>query len=164
MIGPLAHIDTKQNANTKVTSLQYATKLRQGNIFTSVCQDILSTGGGCLPQCMLGYPPGQTPPLGRPPGQTPPTPAFTPWADTAGQTPLGTSPGQTPPADTPLPSACWDTHHLSYPVHAGTNLATAADGMHPTGMHSCFKYDFETFSILSQSINVIFALELKKNA
>ena len=45
------------------------------------------------------------------------------------------------------PSACWDTHPpaqcmLGYtplcPVHAGIDMATAADGMHPTGMHSCF--------------------------
>ena len=37
---------------------------------------VLSTGG-CLPQCMLGYPPGQTTPRQTPLGQTPP-----PWADT----------------------------------------------------------------------------------
>ena len=43
-----------------------------------------------------------------------------------------------------------------------TPTATAAGGTHPTGMHSCFKYDFETFSILSQTINVILALELIK--
>ena len=67
---------------------------------------ILSTGG-CLPQCMLGYTPGQTP---------------------------------------LLPSACWDTPPvqcmLGYtppcPVHTGTDMATAANGTHPTGMHSCF--------------------------
>ena len=35
---------------------------------------------------------------------------------------------------TPLPSACWDTQ---CPVHAGIDMATSADGMHPTGMHSC---------------------------
>ena len=43
---------------------------------------------------------------------------------------------QTPPpqadaphqADTPLPGACWGTPPL---------VATAADGTHPTGMHSC---------------------------
>ena len=37
--------------------LPAATKLGQGNIFTSVCQEFCL--GGCLPQCMLGY----TPPL-----------------------------------------------------------------------------------------------------
>ena len=46
------------------------------------------------------------------------------------------TPRQTPPlerhppwADNPLPSACWDT--------PPTLTATAADGTHPTGMHSC---------------------------
>ena len=50
-------------------------------------------------------------------------------------------PGQTPPADTPLPSACWNTHPC--PVHAGIHplpTATAADGTHPTGMHTCFPF------------------------
>ena len=63
--------------------LPSASKLRQGNIFRSVCQEFCPHGGGCLPQCMLGY------------------------------TPLGRHP---PPQQT----------------------ATAADGKHPTGMHSCF--------------------------
>ena len=65
---------------------------------------ILSMGGGCLPQCMLGYTPPanpswadtpqadntHTPPGRHPPGQTPPR-----------QTP---SRIDTPPADTPRPS------------------------------------------------------------
>ena len=42
-------------------------------------------GGGCLPHCMLGYTPGQTPPADTPQADTPPC------------------------ADTPLGSACWDT-------------------------------------------------------
>ena len=72
-------------------------------------------------------PPADTPSLGRPPRQTPP-----PWVDPPGQTPLPWAdtpslgrhnlPGQTQPpwadtpsadttlADTPPPSACWDTH------------------------------------------------------
>ena len=38
------------------------------------------------------------------------------------------TPGQTPPwVDTPCP------------VHAGIYMATAADGLHPTGMHSCYR-------------------------
>ena len=37
----------------------------QGNIFTPVCHSFCSQGGGCLPQCMLGYdPPGADTPLG----------------------------------------------------------------------------------------------------
>ena len=50
------------------TLLPAATKLGQGNIFTSVCQEFCPRGGGgCLPQCMLGYnPPGaDTPPGSR---------------------------------------------------------------------------------------------------
>ena len=51
--------------------LPAATKLGQGNVFTSVCLSM----GGCLPQCMLGYPPPwtrqtrreQTPQEQRPP-------------------------------------------------------------------------------------------------
>ena len=70
----------------------------------------------------------------------------TPWADTplavhAGIHPPGqTPPGQTPPWQCmlgyipPLPSVCWDAQ---CPVHAGIDMATAADGRHPTGMYSC---------------------------
>ena len=64
-------------------------------------------------------PPGQAPPLDRhPPGQTPPR--QTPWADTPRQTP----PGPTPPPKVDQPPSPPET-------------ATAADGMHPTGIHSC---------------------------
>ena len=77
-----------------VQFLQAATKLGQGNIFTSVC---LSTGGeGCLPQCMLEYP---TPPGSRhPQEQTPPQRSrhpHPPGADTPRE--------QTPPLDQPPP-------------------------------------------------------------
>ena len=66
------------------------TKMRKGNVFTSVCQDNLSnlsTGGT---RC--------TPTLGRPPK------ADTPKADTTlGRHPLGKDPtGQIPPWKTPL--------------------------------------------------------------
>ena len=85
-----------------------ATKLRQGNVFTPVCQSF----------CSQTPPPGQTPP-----GQTIPP----------------------PPEQTPPPSACWDTQppaqcmlgYTPLPVHTGIDMATAADGTHPTGMHSC---------------------------
>ena len=84
--------------------LPSVTKLLQGNIFTR----ILSTGGGgCLPQCMLGYTPplrADTPPGRHPTRQTPLQSDIPP-----GQTPLliDTPPGQTPLcrhpfADTPL--------------------------------------------------------------
>ena len=77
--------------------------------------------------------------LQTPPGRHPL--ADTPWAEPPGQTPPGRHPTsrhspsrhfpqQTPLADTPLPSACWDTP-------PPPPVATAADGTHPTGMHSC---------------------------
>ena len=61
--------------------LPAATKLGQGNIFTSVCQEFCPRGGGggCLPQCMLGFPPGADPPgPGTPPEQTPRDQTHTP--------------------------------------------------------------------------------------
>ena len=57
-------------------------KLRQGNGFTPVCHSV-HWGGGCLPQCMLGY----TPPGRHPLADIHPR-ANTPWVDT-------------PPADNP---------------------------------------------------------------
>ena len=91
-----------------VSFLPSATKLRQGNVFTPVCQSV-HRGGGYLPQCMLEYTPWvdtrlrQTPPRQtHTPGQTPPwadlpadipqadTPPFgDPLADTPGRLPLG---------------------------------------------------------------------------
>ena len=77
--------------------------------------------GGCLPQCMLGY---HTPPSGAdPPEQTPPSP----WE----QTP------PTPGADTHPP---WSRQPPLGADNPPRETATAADGTHPTGMHSCWKY------------------------
>ena len=45
-----------QHLITRCISLPAATKLGQGNIFTSVCQEFCPQGG-CLPHCMLGYNP-----------------------------------------------------------------------------------------------------------
>ena len=55
-------------ATLRFTYLPVATKLGQGNVFTTVC---LSTGG-CLPQCMLEYPPPPRGPDTHPREQTPP--------------------------------------------------------------------------------------------
>ena len=127
-------------------------------LFTGVC--------GTPPWDQRQTPPGrhpwQTHPLGRhppPPGRHPPgqTPPLGPEADTSGQTPpsrhtsLGRHPlGRHLLADTPLPSACWDTHKklAPCPVHAGIHspcpaqcmlgYGQQAGGTHPTGMHSCF--------------------------
>ena len=74
--------------------LPAATKLGQGNIFTSVC---LSTGGGrgvCLSACWDTHPPrSRHPPGADPPPreQTPPGADTLPGADT----PLGADPPQT---------------------------------------------------------------------
>ena len=57
-----------------------------------------------------------------------PTGQTLPWADT--------TPGQTPPRQTPPP-------HGQTPPHQQT--ATAADGTHPTGMHSCLLKDCTYF-------------------
>ena len=74
---------------------------------------ILFTGGG-----LWQRPPGRHP-LGRYPlGKHPP---------------LGRHPSTQCMQGYILPSACWETPPL---------MATAADGMHPTGMHSCFKLTF----------------------
>ena len=73
--------------------------------------------------------------------------ADTPWADTQPwvDTPCPVHAGiHTTPCPvhagihTPLASACW---HTQCPVHAGIEMATAVDGTHPTGMHSCQKYE-----------------------
>ena len=68
---------------------------------------------------------------------------YTPWADTPPP-----PPGKLPQADTPLANTPWaNTPRVvtSTPVHAGIqcpvhaviDMATVADGTHPTGMHSC---------------------------
>ena len=52
------------------------TKLRKGNLFTSVCWEFCPQGGGV-------HPPRQNPPPSRhPPGQTPTLGRHTLWADT----------------------------------------------------------------------------------
>ena len=102
------------------------TKLQKGNAFTRVCQSFSSQGG-----CLSHTPPtpGHTHPGQTPSGQTPP------WADTPRQIPLG----QTPP----------------HPVHTGIDMATAVDGTHPTGMHSCLYLMFCSWHWKNQQNNLI---------
>ena len=102
----------------KVFSLPSATKLRQGNIFTSMCQEFCPRreGGVCLSGCWDTPPWADTPPSKHPPRQTPP-----------GQTPLGRQP--------PLCTPPRQTSPLGRPPPQQT--ATVSDGTHPTGMHSC---------------------------
>ena len=89
--------------------LPAATKLGQGNIFTSVCQEFCPQGGEgvCLSACWdtpprTSPPPEQTPPPGpgTPRSRHPPGPGTPPWKQTA-----------------------------AYGLRAA--------GTHPTGMHSC---------------------------
>ena len=93
---------------------------------------ILFTGG--LPQCMLGYHPL--------PKQAPPPPrAGTPWekAPPRAGTPTGTG--------TPTGSR--------HPLGTGTpsqQMATVADGTHPTGMHCCCTYCWLPLAHIGQII------------
>ena len=79
-----------------------------------MCQEFCPGGGMYIPAWIEAdnplsrHPPGQTPP-----GKTHP------------------SPGQTPPGRHPLPP--WADPRADIPPE----MATAADGTHPTGMHSC---------------------------
>ena len=88
----------------------------EGYVFTPVC---LSTGGGGSASVHAGIPPPRT---RHPPGPDPPRTRQPPGPDPprTGHPPPGTSP----------------------PPGAGTppqQMATIADGTHPTGMHSCYK-------------------------
>ena len=72
--------------------LPSARKLRQGNIFTAICQSFSSQEWGCLPQWMLGYTiPRQTPPRSTHPESTPPQ-KHTPKKHPSGSTPPGSTP------------------------------------------------------------------------
>ena len=102
------------------------TKLRKGNVFTSMRQEFCPCQGGGVCVC----PQKQTLPMGRHP---------------IGIHPLGRHPpGQTPPGKTPHGQTPLDRHplgrHPPPPDTLFTEMATAADGMHPTGIHSCLFY------------------------
>ena len=73
--------------NSLLPSLPSAMKLRQGNIFTSVCKEFCPGGGVCLSVCW-----------DTPPGRHPPT-RQTPRLDR--HPPMQTPPDQTPPSQTP---------------------------------------------------------------
>ena len=108
----------------------------QGNVFTGVC---LSTGGGCLPQCMLGChtpPPGPgRPPRDQadtPPDQGDPPGPGRPPRDQA-DTPLGQ--GRHPPRD--QADTCPGPGRHPPPGKQTPAYGLRAAGTHPTGMHSC---------------------------
>ena len=109
------------------------------------CVWFCSQGGGCLPQCMLGYhtphPPGADTPWSRhPPGSRhPPTQSRHPREQTA---PLGADPP--PPKQT-------------------TAYGQRAAGTHPTGMNSCasLSHFYSSIVIYSTPFSV-YTLELYK--
>ena len=102
-------------------------------MFLHLCQSFCYRGEGGLPQCMLGYnPPEQTPPPEQaspgsrhpleqaPPMSRHPSELAPPWSRHP--------PEQAPP---------WSRHPPGPDTPSQT--ATAADGTHPTGMHSCLQ-------------------------
>ena len=107
------------------TYLPAATKLGQGNIFTSVC---LSTGGRgvCLSACWDIPPRADTPPGADTPQSRPP------------------SREQTPPAADPPRSS-------SPPGKQTPAYGQRAAGTHPTGMHSCLNFYFLSPGLLIQT-------------
>ena len=88
-------------------------------IFSQACvrNSVHRAGGVCLSVCWDTHLPGRCPPGWHPPGQTPSCPVHA--------------------GIHPLPSECWDTPPTC-PVLARIDRGTAADGTHPTGMHSCY--------------------------
>ena len=102
-------------------------------------------GLGCLPQCMLGY----TLRSRHPRSRQPPWSRHPPGADTPReQTPHQIRPSlgvDTPPLGADPPGTKY-TPRTKYPLGLSTppprDTATAVDGTHPTGMHSCFIYLF----------------------
>ena len=117
--------------------LPAATKLGQGNIFTSVCQEFCPQGGGGrvsasvhagipppdqAPPRDQAHPPGPGIPLSRPPGTRHPPP------ETRHTPPSRHPPGtrHTPPGDQAHP-----------PGKQTAAYGQRAAGTHPTGMHSC---------------------------
>ena len=147
-------VSVSQNKGIDLNHACVSTKISFITVRNSSCGKVMFSqvsvcpqGGGVHPQAHIPlgrHPPGRHPPWADPPVQTLPlgrhashgrqthpsgqtSPGQTPhWADARPLTGRH-SPGQTPPwadtlpwADTPPPE-----------------MATAADGMHPTGMHSC---------------------------
>ena len=75
-------------------------------------------------------------------GTPPPPRAGTPWEQTPPRS--GTPPNQAPPGSRhPLehtPPQTRNTPRSRQPPPPGAETATAADGTHPTGMHSCWLF------------------------
>ena len=106
--------------------LPAATKLGQGNIFTSVCQEFCPRGEGvCLSACWDTPPRADTPGSRHPPG-----------ADTL---PEQTPREQTPPRSRTPPTGSRHPRSRHPPGKQTAAYGQRAAGTHPTGMHSCLK-------------------------
>ena len=137
----LKYLTTCQNSPEYIYRPQQSC---EGYLFTPVCQSFCSQGG--LAQCMLGCqtpsPDQASPRPGTPPVQAPPR-AGTP-------SPLEQAPPRSrhPLEQAPHPS--WSRHPPEqapqHPPPPVAETATAADGTHPTGMHSCGIYIFNSLS------------------
>ena len=122
--------NVKQNLTHTIYFYRPQTKLRKGYVFTPVCHSVHRRGLSAPVHAGMNTPLGRQPSQCRhPPGHTPPW-ADTPWEDTpmGRHPPARHPPVQTPPGQTPPPPQ---------------KMAIAADGMHPTGMHSCFSMNVE---------------------
>ena len=98
-------------------------------IFSEASSRILYTRGGCLPQCMLGYPLPRRPPCqGDPPCQ-----AHTQGGIEGGQIQAHTR-GGSGPGQHPMGKLSGMRTNLPPPPPPTT---TAVGGIHPTGMHFC---------------------------
>ena len=135
--------DTPSNCTSQVITVY---KRSCGKVmFSQACVKNSVHGGRCTPPGQTGRHPLGSPPGKNPLGQTPP------WADTSHldrHLPLGRHPlRQTPPTGRhphrQTPS------QVDTPLH---QMATGADGRHPTGMHSCFFVIKEKYLTLWYSI------------
>ena len=100
--------------------------MRQGSVFTPVCHSVHR--GVSAPVHAGIYPPGQT---------------LAPWSNIPCPMHAGIHP--------PPPAQCILGYTPRCPVHAGIDMATAVDGTHPTGMHSC------TFYLCKEKFTIILA-------
>ena len=124
--------------------LPSATKLRRLCFYWHL--SVHGGGGVCLSACWDTTPPGaDTPQRRHPPEQTPPGSRHAPRSR---HTPQEQTPPwsrhthtphqeQTPPEQTPLPQEQTPPAPPQEQTPLPPDTATAADGTHPTGMHSC---------------------------
>ena len=117
--------------------LPAATKLGQGNIFTSVCQEFCPQGGRVSPSVHAGIPPRtRHPPWDQ--AHHPPQTRHPPRT----RHPPGADPPETRHTHTPSPG---DQAHTHTPGKQTAAYGQRAAGTHPTGMHSCLSHGFNSY-------------------